>query len=77
MLPPTLVLGIVALSTGVALIYWTKRRQFNRTTKCGTEGFRNYETKVATRFFERIAKWISYALVLLGALFLMSYYSSH
>jgi membrane protein DedA with SNARE-associated domain len=70
----TLVLGIIALVLGLGLRYWINRRKFYRRSAFGSEGFSSYEKSVAVTFVERIAKWIAYALIILGALFLMSYY---
>ena len=74
MIPPTLILSIVASSTGVGLVYWIKRRSLNRTTNYGTKGLRNFDGKIAAGFPERIGSWIAYILIVLGILFLGSYW---
>lgn len=68
-----LVLGIIPLVIGIVLIYWINRRRFNRSNEMGLEGFRSFESKVFTRSLERIGKWIAYALIVIGILFIWSY----
>lgn len=69
----SLVLGIIALVLGVGLRYWINRRKFYRRSPTGAEGFSSYEKSVAIKFIERIGKWIAYALIIFGLLFLWSY----
>jgi len=69
----SLVLGIIALVLGIGLRYWVNRRKFYRRSPMGAEGFSSYEKSVAIRFFERLGKWIAYALIIFGLLFLWSY----
>lgn len=69
----TLNLGIIALVSGLILRYWINRRKFYRRSPLGSEGFSNYEKSVLIRFFEWIGKWIAYALIILGILFLWNY----
>lgn len=70
----SLVLGIIALVAGLGLRYWINRRKFYRRSPFGTEGFSSYEKSVGVTFVERIGKWIAYILIVLGVLFLLSYY---
>lgn len=70
----SLVLGIIALVLGLGLRYWINRRKFYRRSPMGSEGFSSYEKSVAVTFLERLGKWIAYALIILGLLFLWSYY---
>lgn len=69
----SLVLGIIALVLGLGLRYWINRRKFYRRSPTGAEGFSSYEKSVAIRFVERAGKWIAYALIIFGLLFLWSY----
>jgi preprotein translocase subunit SecG len=69
----SLVLGIIALVLGLGLRYWINRRKFYRRSTTGAEGFSSYEKSVAIRFVERAGKWIAYALIVFGLLFLWSY----
>lgn len=69
----TLVLGIIALVSGIGLRYWINRRKFYRRNVAGLEGFSSYEKSVAVRFLERIGKLVAYVLILFGILFLWSY----
>ena len=39
----------------------------------GAEGFSSFEASVFTRFVEGLGKWIAYALVVIGILFIWSY----
>lgn len=69
----SLVLGILALVLGLGLRYWINRRKFYRRSSTGAEGFSSYEKSVAIKFIERVGKWIAYALIIFGILFLWSY----
>lgn len=69
----SLVLGIIALVLGLSLRYWINRRKFYRRSPTGAEGFSSYEKSVAIKFMERVGKWIAYALIIFGLLFLWSY----
>ncbi|MBL0912875.1 MAG: molybdenum ABC transporter permease [Bacteroidia bacterium] len=68
-----LVLGIIPLVIGVGLIYWINRRKFYRRNESGLERFSSFEAAVSVRFLERIGKWIAYALVFIGILFIWSH----
>lgn len=69
----SLVIGIIFLVAGVGLRYWINRRRFYRRSPTGVEGFSSYEKSVAIKFMERVGKWIAYALIIFGVLFLWSY----
>lgn len=69
----SLILGIIALVLGLGLRYWINRRKFYRRSPMGSEGFSSYEKSVAVTFLERVGKWIAYALIIFGLLFLWSY----
>lgn len=68
-----LVFGIVLLVIGIGLIYWINRRKFYRRNAMGAEGFSSFGASVFTRFVEGIGKWVAYALVAIGILFIWSY----
>lgn len=69
----SLVLGIIALVLGLGLRYWINRRKFYRRSATGAEGFSSYEKSVIIKTSERLGKWIAYALIIFGVLFLWSY----
>lgn len=69
----SLVIGIIFLIVGLGLRYWINRRRFYRRSPTGAEGFSSYEKSVIIRFVERLGKWIAYALIIFGVLFLWSY----
>jgi preprotein translocase subunit SecG len=69
----SLVIGIIFLVLGLGLRYWINRRKFYRRSSTGAEGFSSYEKSVATRFLERIGKWVAYALIIFGLLSLWVY----
>ena len=69
----SLVLGIIALVLGLGLRYWINRRKFYRRSPTGAEGFSSYEKSVIIKTSERLGKWIAYALIIFGVLFLWSY----
>lgn len=68
-----LVLGIIPLVIGIGLIYWINRRKFYRRNAAGVELFSGYNTAITVRFLERMGKWIAYALIIVGILFIWSY----
>ncbi|TKC05848.1 molybdenum ABC transporter permease [Pedobacter frigoris] len=68
-----LALGIIPLVIGIGLVYWISRRKFYRRNAMGAEGFSSFEASVFTRFIERIGKWVAYALIIIGVLFIWSY----
>lgn len=69
----SLVIGIIFLVVGLGLRYWINRRRFYLRSPTGAEGFSSYEKSVVIRFVERLGKWIAYALIIFGVLFLWSY----
>jgi len=69
----SLVLGLIALVLGLGLRYWINRRKFYRRSATGAEGFSSYEKSVIIKTSERLGKWIAYALIIFGVLFLWSY----
>lgn len=69
----SLVLGIIALVLGLGLRYWINRRKFYRRSPTGAEGFSSYEKSVIVKNAERLGKWLAYALIIFGVLFLWSY----
>lgn len=70
----SLVIGIIFLVLGLVLRYWINRRKFYRRGPMGAEGFSSYEKSVATKFIERVGKWVAYALIIFGLLSLWVYY---
>lgn len=70
----TLILGLFFFIIGIALRYWINRRKFNRRNASGLEGFTNYERATATRFLEGLIKLIAYAAIIIGLLFLLTYW---
>ena len=68
-----LVFGIIVIVIAIVLIYWINRRKFYRRNGMGAEGFSSFEASVFTRFIERVGKWIAYALIVVGILFIWSY----
>ena len=39
---------------GIALVYWTKKRRFERTTIYGTEQFQSYRQKAGARLLDTL-----------------------
>ena len=68
-----LVFGIIVIVIAIVLIYWINRRKFYRRNGMGAEGFSSFEASVFTRFIERVGKWVAYALIIIGILFIWSY----
>lgn len=71
---PTLVLGILSSALGIGLLYWIGKRKFERTTPFGTQGFSNYNQRLAVPFIERIGRILGRLLLILGVLFLLAYW---
>nr|WP_315155621.1 molybdenum ABC transporter permease [uncultured Flavobacterium sp.] len=68
-----LILGILALSTGLFLWFLINKRKFNRRNFAGGEGFSSYEKSLLIRFLEQIGRWLSFILIIAGLLFLWGY----
>jgi len=62
-----------SIGFGISLRYWINRRKFYRRSPTGAEGFSSYEKSVIIKTSERLGKWIAYALIIFGVLFLWSY----
>ncbi len=39
---------------GIALVYWTKKRRFERTSTYGTEQFQSYRYKIGARLIDTL-----------------------
>lgn len=68
-----LILGVLALSIAVGLLFWIGKRRLNRRNVAGLEGFSSYERSLAVPFLERIGKLLAYALLLIGIFFIWIY----
>src|SRR5690554_3574811 len=68
-----LILGVLALSIEIGLLFWIGKRRFNRRNVAGLEGFSSYERSLAVPFLERIGKLLAYALLLIGIFFIWIY----
>lgn len=69
----SLILGILALVSGLGLRYWINRRRFYIRSPTGAQGFSSYEKSVAIKFMECVGKWIAYAFIIFGVLSLWLY----
>ena len=70
-----LILGVLALSVAIGLLFWIGKRRFNRRNMAGLEGFSSYERSLAVPLLERIGKLLAYALLLVGIFFIYIYSS--
>ncbi|MCT1524012.1 molybdenum ABC transporter permease [Sphingobacterium hotanense] len=69
----SLVLGVLALVSGLGLRYWINRRRFYRRSPTGAQGFSSYEKSVIVTNAERVGKLVAIVLIIFGVLFLWSY----
>lgn len=63
-----IVLGIVALSMGLAIRLFIGRRRFYRRNQAGLQGFKNYRYALITPFVETILTFIGGLLIIVGVL---------
>lgn len=63
-----LVYGAVCLVIASAILYWVKKRQFDRTNQYGAEQFGSYRSKLVASTTEQLATKFALGLLVLGAL---------
>jgi uncharacterized membrane protein YphA (DoxX/SURF4 family) len=56
---------------GVLLLYWRKKRKFDRVNEQGVEVFKSYPKKVRADAFDTLLLWAGYVSVICGVLVLM------
>ena len=67
----TYLLIIFLLIVGTRLLYWRKKRKFDRLNEHGIERFNSYREKVAVDTFNTVLKWIGYASLIVGFFLIM------
>lgn len=70
-----LIMGILAISVSIAVLFWIGKRRFKRRNIVGLEGFSSYEKSLVIPFLERIGKLLAYVLILVGIFFIWIYLS--
>ncbi|XHR94264.1 hypothetical protein ACFJIV_28920 [Mucilaginibacter sp. UC70_90] len=63
-----LIIGLLLFGSGNGLLYWIRRRIFNRSNYAGLEVFANFEHKTVTRFSEKVIRMIGRILTFTGVL---------
>jgi len=69
-----LIIGIVAIILGGYLRYWINKNRFDRRNPSGLQQFTSYNKSLAITGFERVVKTIGMLLVLVGLLFVVTYF---
>ncbi|MGH1517089.1 hypothetical protein [Chryseobacterium sp. JK1] len=69
-----LILGITSILSGFGILYWIKRRKFNRRNSGGLEGFSSYNKSIFVRLIEWTGRWLAIILLVVGILFLWRHY---
>lgn len=59
--------GLLLAAIGGFGLFWVGRREFNRRNAAGVEEFKGYGTAVATKFFEKVVRGLSFFFLLGGA----------
>lgn len=72
-----LILGIFLFIGGGLLRYFVGRNRFNRVNAFGVQGFRNYERKTFTVFFEMILRVIGLLSMLAGIFLMLLWWYNH
>jgi len=67
-----IVIGVVALTIGIALKLLVSRRRFYRRNQAGLQGFKNYPAAVIIPFFGTILIFIAWLLIVVGILCLIA-----
>ena len=67
----TYLLIIILLIVGTRLLYWRKKRKFDRLNEHGVERFGSYREKVAADTFNTVLQWIGYASLIVGFFLIM------
>lgn len=60
---------------GLLLVYWGKKRRYERTTLCGTEQFKSYRHKVGARLFDALLWGLGFGGLASAALLLIIEYA--
>ena len=61
-----IVIGVVALTIGIALKLFVGRRRFYRRNQAGLQGFNNYRNAVVIPVVETVLIFIAWLLILVG-----------
>lgn len=63
-----MIIGMLMLFVGVALWFWTGRREFKRTNSSGVQEFSSYSSAAASRLLELLSNLVGLVLVIGGGL---------
>jgi len=64
-----LIIGLILLGGGIGLLYWINERRFNRRGVGGLQHYSSFRRALATSSLEKLAKWISWLLIITGLVF--------
>lgn len=61
------VLGaLIAILIGIGVLFWVKKRKFERTNRAGVEQFTNYSSKILVTSMEKFAWGAAIACIVIG-----------
>lgn len=63
----SLIVSLVLIGIGVAILFWTSQRRFNRRNVAGVEEFRSYAGLLLVRLLETSGRIMAWLLVIAGA----------
>lgn len=67
----TYLLVALSFSVGAVLLYWRKKRKFDRLNEHGIEAYTSYAEKVKTNATDTILLWVGCASIIGGTIILM------
>lgn len=59
-------MGKILILLGVVLLYFRRRKKFNRRNAAGVEEFKSFEHSVGNKFIETAMKFGGFALIIMG-----------
>ena len=63
-----LIYSLLFLMTGSCLVYWIKKRRFNRINRYGVEEFKSFGDKVIAGTDEKVLWWAVLFCIVVGAI---------
>jgi hypothetical protein len=58
--------ALIAILTGVGVLFWVKRRRFERTNGAGIEQFTSYSSKLMATSVEKLAWGAAITCIVIG-----------
>lgn len=63
---------IVLMTFGGWILYWRKKRKFDRTNEQGVEVFSSYRKKSITKIFDGVLLWVGCGAIIVSAFLIMT-----